>query len=202
MAYRDLDEYRKQKCQEAILWARNALSDQHAVILDTETTGLQTSAEIVDIAIIDSQGKTLLNQLLSPRGKIPREASAVHGITTADVATAPPWPGIHNQVEHILRSASIVVIYNAEYDLRLLHQTCALYQLSMTNPRYQVECAMKRYAQFVGEWNDVYDDFRWQRLKGANHRALGDCMATLRVMKEMAAVEIHAEVTSMVQGQI
>jgi DNA polymerase-3 subunit epsilon len=48
---------------EAVLWAREQLSHNDWVILDTETTGL-SDAEIVEIAIIDRVAAQLLLSLL------------------------------------------------------------------------------------------------------------------------------------------
>jgi DNA polymerase-3 subunit epsilon len=46
---------------------------------------------------------------------------------------------------------------------------------------------MHWYAQFVGDWNEYHGNYKWQRLPGGDHSALGDCRATLAVLKEMAA---------------
>jgi hypothetical protein len=45
---------------------------------------------------------------------------------------------------------------------------------------------MAEYAKYVGEWNDKYGDYKWQRLPGATHGAVGDCLATLKVLRTMA----------------
>ncbi|MCW3664158.1 3'-5' exonuclease, partial [Burkholderia cenocepacia] len=58
------------------------------ILLDTETTGLDESAEIVEIAVIDDAGNVLLNTLVKPKHPIPNSATAIHGITNAMVATA------------------------------------------------------------------------------------------------------------------
>jgi DNA polymerase-3 subunit epsilon len=46
---------------------------------------------------------------------------------------------------------------------------------------------MQWYSQWVGEWNDYHQDYKWQRLPGGDHSALGDCKATLEVIRRMAA---------------
>lgn len=175
---------------DAILWAREVLADESAVILDTETTGLNDRAEIVEIAIIDIQGNARLDTLIKPKGKIPADTSAIHGITAVDVATAPTWSEIDEQVGELLRAASRVVIYNADYDTRLIHQTRSLYSLPpMEIPPHRYECAMQRYAEFYGQWSDHHQSFKWQALHGG-HRALGDCLATLGALKKMAETDL------------
>jgi DNA polymerase III subunit epsilon len=47
------------------------------------------------------------------------------------------------------------------------------------------------YSQWVGERNEYHGDYKWQRLPGGDHSALGDCKATLEVIEAMAADNIH-----------
>jgi DNA polymerase-3 subunit epsilon len=180
-----LAEYRR----NAIIWAREVLADEGVIILDTETTGLDEQAEIVEIAIINIQGDPLLDTLVKPKGKIPIDATAIHGISNTDVATAPTWAEIDEQVRELIQTASRVIIYNASYDTRLMQQTRHLYDLpSFDIAAKHYECAMKRYAEFYGQWSNSRRSFKWQPLDGG-HRALGDCLATLKVLKQMAKAE-------------
>jgi len=186
-----LAEYRHQ----AIAWAQGVLVDEKAVILDTETTGLDDTAEIVEIAIINAQGQPLLNTLVKPKGKIPIDAYKIHGISSTTVKNASTWPDIDEHVTDIIRQASRVVIYNAGYDTRLMRQTRRLYNLPPLDvPARHYQCAMKRYAEFYGDWRGHQRGFRWQPLQGGNHRALGDCLATLDVIKTMATTDFQGEI--------
>ena len=182
-----LAEYR----HKAIVWAQEILADDSAVILDTETTGLKSTAEIVEIAIINTQGDPVLDTLIKPKGKIPIDAYEIHGIGSITVKNASIWPDIDEQVIDIIRHASRVVIYNAGYDTRLIRQTRKLYNLPPLDiPPHHYQCAMKRYAEFYGDWRNPRG-FRWQPLPGGNHRALGDCLATLNVIKSMATTNLE-----------
>jgi DNA polymerase-3 subunit epsilon len=186
-----LAEYRS----NAIIWAQEVLADESAVILDTETTGLKSTAEIIEISIINTQGNLLLDTLVKPKGKIPIDAYEIHGIGSGTVKNASIWPEIDDQVNNIIKNASRVVIYNAGYDTRLLRQTRRLYNLPPWNiPAHHYQCAMKRYAEFYGDWRGHQRGFRWQPLQGGNHRALGDCLATLNVLKKMATADLQGEI--------
>ena len=80
-----------------ILWARGVLSDSSAVIiLDTETTGLDLSAEIVQISLITIDGASLFDSLVKPTQPIPPEVTANHHITDLDVAQAPSFDMIYD----------------------------------------------------------------------------------------------------------
>jgi DNA polymerase-3 subunit epsilon len=169
-------------------WARNLLSipANHWIILDTETTGLDESAEVIQIGVTDSAGRILMDNLLcKPLRPIPAEATAIHHITNEMVRNAAPFQATWDTLTRIA-DGRIVVVYNAAYDRRLLHQSAS--HLTMPEPLLPMrwECAMLKHAEWVGEWNDYHGSFRWQKLQGGDHSALGDCTATLETIKKMA----------------
>jgi len=190
MSYRDEYEpnYAEDKAN-AREWARGILADDQAMILDTETTGLSDDAELVQIAVIDVKGAVLLDTLVKPGQPIPPEATRIHGITDADVATAMTWPEMAEMVRKLLRAASRVVIYNAEFDTRIMEQTCKGFGLPGIELRKDARwsCAMHWYSQWCGDWSDYHGNYRWQRLPGGGHSALSDAQATLKVIQRMAA---------------
>lgn len=47
-------------------WARDLLNRTDVLILDTETTGLGHTAELVELAIVDTTGKVLFDELVKP----------------------------------------------------------------------------------------------------------------------------------------
>ncbi len=176
--------------KEAATWARNILETGTALILDTETTGLDDEAEIIEITLVRVTGEVVINQLVKPQSPIPAGATAIHGLTDADVQDAPAWADVWIQVETLLKATDKLVIYNAEYDTRLIEQSC--YMAGLPLPDFWwlnrlTDCAMEWYAQFVGEWSDYHQSFRWQPLPSAGHRALDDCLATITILHKMAA---------------
>ena len=59
-----------------------ALLDRDDVlVVDTETTGLGGTAEVVEVGVVDTTGKVRLHVLSMPQSRMPREASAIHGLT-------------------------------------------------------------------------------------------------------------------------
>lgn len=171
--------------EKAAFWARSLLGRLDWVLLDTETTGISAYDEIVQIAVLAPDGEVLLDTLVRPTRSIPGEATFIHGITDADVADAPAFPEIFPRLKEII-AGKTVVIYNAPFDVRLIRQTLAKHRLAATGLEdEQVECAMLQYSAWVGEiWGD--GGYKWQKLRGGDHTALGDCRATLAVIKTMA----------------
>jgi DNA polymerase-3 subunit epsilon len=171
-----------------------AIDLNNTVILDTETTGLDNCAEICEISVIDTiSGEAILNTLIKPKGKIPEEVIAIHGITNEMVNNVPSYADIHSLLINIFNEKR-VIIYNAGYDLRLIQQSAAQYDfLPLINPK-SIFCAMTWYAEFYGQWDKKRDNFKWQKLMNAAkqqdvdtsdlkaHRALADCEITRRVV--------------------
>ena len=123
------------------------------VVLDTETTGLDSRAEIVEISIIDKGGNILFDSLIKPKNAIPWDAERIHGISNADVADSPAWPEVYDQVKEILATAGrTVAIYNADYDTRIIQQTSGLHGLETFD--FKTACVMLQYAKFWGVWDD------------------------------------------------
>jgi DNA polymerase-3 subunit epsilon len=176
---------------ESILWAREILkkSKEH-VILDTETTGLGENDVIVQLAIIDFDGNVLIDSLVRPtkRKRMSSQAQSIHGISMKMLEDAPTFKELFPELKKILKK-NTVVIYNAKYDVRLLIQT--LQQDVITDKaKIHAECAMIMYSQFIGEWASFKDEYKWQKLPGGDHSAIGDCRATLEIIKEMANSEL------------
>jgi DNA polymerase-3 subunit epsilon len=170
-------------------WAHDLLDRTDWAILDTETTGLDGSAEVVQIAVVEPNGSTALDTLVRPRRPIPMDATAIHGITNLMVAEAPAFGDLTPKLTEIL-SGKTVIAYNAAFDRRMLVQSARLGDISL--PPLVWECAMERYAQYIGQRSGRRGGFVWQRLprppeyRGRKHQAVDDCHATLDVIRRMA----------------
>ena len=188
--------------REAISRQARAWLEVNALVLDTETTGLGDDAEVVELAVIDCAGAVLLDTLVRPSGPVPAEAAAIHGITDAMLADAPTWSEIHARFCDLVEGRQ-VVIYSREFDVRVINQTARRYGLQapqgfdLVLDRGPIHCAMQAYARFRGEWSEEKGQYRWQKLSAAAaqqgvtvtnaHRALGDCLMTLGVVRAMAS---------------
>lgn len=166
------------------------------LILDTETTGLGPTDEVVQVAVVDVRGETLLNTLVRPTRSIPPDATRIHGIRDVHVVGAPTGAAVLSQLEPLLRGRPVCA-YNSPFDLRLLRQTAAVWGVRFVSP--PARCVMRLFARFAGEWDSRHGDYRWHSLGAAaarcgfghfqGHDALTDACMTLRVLQHMAGRE-------------
>lgn len=172
--------------QAAAQWAKQMLADHSTVIIDTETTGIDENAQVIEIGIINLRGEMLMHQRVKPIGisRMPTKAKETHGINISDLKNEPTFDEIAFDLSQVLKAKKIIA-YNAEYDYRLLKQSAGAADIIFALPKFH--CAMLQYAKFVGEWNEKRGEFKWQKLPSASHDAIGDCRATLEIIKKMAA---------------
>lgn len=97
--------------------------ERELVVFDTETTGLDGGAEIVEISCVNGRGEVLLDTLVRPAGPIPTDATAVHGIGCDDVLGKPAIGHVMEQLEPVFAAAQVIASYNLSYDHRLLKQS-------------------------------------------------------------------------------
>lgn len=162
------------------------------LFIDTETTGLDRLAEIVEISVIDHFGDVVLDSLVRPMRRIPADVIRVHGITNEMVRDAPTWAEVWPQVEGVLKER-FVGVYNAEFDLRMMRQSHRSNGMAWQFRDNRFFCIMKLYAQFRGA-------YRWQKLEEAGrqcgislpntHRAKDDALLARAVLQHMVKVKI------------
>lgn len=165
------------------------------VFLDTETTGTDESAEICDLALVDWHGAILMDTLIKPTKPIPPAATAIHGIGNDTVENA---PSLATVLPEFLRAISgkLVLIYNAEFDTRIIAQSIwAAMGIGLNPfgfgwfiiPEYKPgipdhlisgvdldmaekavgKCVMNLFAQFDGTPGKYRGHFKWHKLNAA-----------------------------------
>ena len=168
------------------------------VILDTETTGLNSDARIVEISCIDRDGNVLVDSVVNPGIPIPVDATAIHGISDDEVAGSPSFPALWPVVWNAVRDADCVLIYNATYDSRLIRQSLEGHKSALAQAgQLSYGCIMELYARFYGQYSEYHGSYTWQKLvnaveqcglqmDGTAHRALADARASLAVLQYLA----------------
>lgn len=181
--------------QDAIARAQQYLA-QEPLYLDTETTGVRSNAEIIEISIVDHNGESIFDSFVRPRHPIPVDATQIHHITNAMVVDAPTWDMVWPELESIL-SGRVIGIFNADFDLRLLRQSHKHAGLVWPELALDAFCIMNLYAQFYGQWDSYRQSYRWQSLDKAQrfcniplhntHRAKDDALLARAVLQYMAS---------------
>lgn len=172
----------------ALILARGPL------FLDTETTGLGTADEVIDLAVIDRDGQVLIDTLIKPTVPLLPEVTAVNGITPEMLAGAPEFPEVMGKLFPLV-SGRQVVTYGAGFDVKMLRQTAAAWVLP--SPVERAFCAMIAYAEYHGE-RSPWGDWKWQKLAEAArqckvqipdqlHRALADTELLRQVFLHMVS---------------
>lgn len=194
-----------------------------AVVLDTETTGL--NGEVIELAIVRVRdGEVLFDQRFRPVHPISLGATEIHGLTDADLADCPSFAERWHHIRYLLCRHRTPLIYNRAFDLDALCRS-----LDNTLPKWwanpdpatsdvrtgdpysadhwtfayisdRAKCVMEAYAPLAGNWTD-WGGYRWAKLVDAcaargvetgdlkAHSALGDAMATVRLIQACAELE-------------
>ncbi|AEH60814.1 Exonuclease RNase T and DNA polymerase III [Methanosalsum zhilinae DSM 4017] len=130
------------------------------ICLDVETTGLHSTDEILQLAIIDDLGDILFYDYFKPlTKKVWPEAQKIHGISPPMVQDKKSICFHKPKIEDILRKSDTVVGYNIiNYDLKFLHSS------GITIPEMTVYDVMLEFADICGEWSEYYQNNKWQKL--------------------------------------
>lgn len=170
------------------------------LILDTETTGFKADSEVLQVSVIDTRGEKRFDEYVLPLKPIPRESIKIHGLNEKKLREfdARPWKEYHERfTELTTRSAQCVLVYNLDFDTRLLRQTCNMQIPQATFVQYNGRCVMKEYASYRKVANNWGSGWKWHKLadavkyEGARnqpdiHNSLNDCEIVLDLIRIVA----------------
>lgn len=174
--------------QQVVEYAKKKIKSD-PVYLDTETTGLESTDEIVEIAIVNSSGKVIFESFVRPQKPIPASATAINNITNAMVEYSPSWAEIWPTIRNLLQGHPIGM-YNAEFDIRMIMQSLEINNLPNITKLSAFDI-MKVYSDYMRS------DRRF-RLEQAgrnlgivipnSHRAADDTLLTRAIFHSIAGV--------------
>ena len=165
------------------------------LFLDTETTGLDNTAEALEIGLTDV---AVFETRLKPTVAIGVQAAAVHGISEQALCGAPSWTDVARQLRHAIGDRP-VIIFNARFDIRILKQTAAAH----SDPADWLEeltvyCAMELAAGYYGATNRYgtislasaasQAGLTWE---GQAHSAIADARMAAGVVNAIAAYHLE-----------
>ncbi|MEH6443596.1 MAG: 3'-5' exonuclease [Oceanospirillaceae bacterium] len=125
------------------------LSDK-PVYLTTKTTGVDQFAQIIEIAILDTDQSVLFHTQLMPNVAIDKDAERLHGLNLSALQGRPYWFEVVAKIQSIVKNRK-VIIFNALFEMRLLQQTCQAYNLPVNwIDNLTVSCSMHLAANAYG----------------------------------------------------
>lgn len=158
-----------------------------AAALDTETTGLDVrKARLIEIGVAPIEGGALrpehgLSQLVDCGEPVPEGATAVHGISTSDLAGQPAFRDVAHRLDAAL-DGRVVIGHTIGFDLALLTRERERAGLPAAKP---LALDVRVLAQLVSRDLSSYSLeglAAWLGVQpGERHRALGDAETAGRV---------------------
>lgn len=157
------------------------------VFIDTETTGLSKTDQVIEIAVIDGLGAVLMDCRIRPTVPINPHAQAVHGISARCLEGMPTWDRIHSRFQAAIEGKTVVA-FNAAFDAGIISQTAAAHRLGMRFDR--TECAMKLAASHLKTGSRISLANAAKAVgvtfDGNAHSALVDITTTLKIVRAIA----------------
>lgn len=160
------------------------------LVLDTETTGFKKEDEVLQLTVLDGNGKELMNEYFKPQHtKTWESAEKCNHISPSFVADKPPLLSQKEKIESLLKNADLIVGYNTGYDIKMLEQNGIAIPkdkkyVDIMIPYAEVKNVPNEYGK--PKWFKLIDCAKDYGFPEANfHNSLGDTKATLHCYQEM-----------------
>lgn len=184
-----------------IQWLVN--NPDRVVWIDSETTGIAETDEIVEWATVDGNENIIYNKLIKPMVSVGVEASKVNHITDEMLVDkngfSVEWDEIKNSMEN-----KVVVGWNCNFDEKMLAQTCEHNGIDGTYAHYlfvMKKDMMELVADLYGDMLPQNFKFKQQEMMnilGLNsveqHRASDDVLDMIHVAKTIATTDFKPDI--------
>jgi hypothetical protein len=175
----------------ASAWARSVLEAHHDwLFVDTETTGLSRSDQVIEIAIaapVQQLGRwrlePVLVQRMRPSVRIDPGASMVHGIYERHLRDSPAFEELAPRIREVMHGRHLLA-WNAPFDRAALRRTVDSWQTCTVAEDHHWYCAMRAHAVWAGDSSGPML-YRYHKL-GGDHSAMGDVQVMLDRIVAMA----------------
>lgn len=161
------------------------------VALDFETTGvIPGMSEVVEVGavkfdLMHEQPIAAFEQLIRPQGSIPRDATAVHGITNEMVARMPSYKYILQDLGMFI-GGSVLVAHNAGFDRGFLPRRLRENRVVDTLKLARAMMKKRRYTLAALVESPM------------NHRAFPDAVSCMSLFRECVRLISRKKGTSLV----
>ena len=178
----------------AATWARGVLaSSDDWLFVDTETTGLCATDQVIEIAIAKAARdcgrwrlEPLMVQRIRPSVPISFSAIAVHGITEAHLRNSPTFPEVADRIRTVIGGRRLLA-WNATFDRAAIRRTVDSWRTPAVAEDDSWHCAMRAHAVWAGQPGNR-TLYRYHKL-GGDHTAMGDVQCMLDRVVAMAELD-------------
>lgn len=170
------------------------------VVIDFETTGLEAGKDrVLEMGIVCIDNGVVnyrRDWLINPGIPVPEEARKVHGITEEELAQAPTFEAIRDEIVSHIRGR-VPIAYNAEFDKKFLVAEC---DRLPRHPEHDLVHALDLETTWIDPLVWVRELQKYEKGKKLTdvcarmgielvhaHRAAGDAEATAKVLFALAA---------------
>ena len=169
-------------------YAFNYLKLDEFVIIDTETTGLSKSDEVVELAIVGMDKQVLYYSTFYPTVEVNPAAAKVNHFSKAKLKGSPCIKDEWQKIVEAIGNKKILC-HNTPFDKRLLMQTFARYNIPYDierafNGAYDSKDIAKKWIK-----SDKYDLNHLAHLVGIEreelHEATDDCVMTIEFLERL-----------------
>ena len=172
------------------------------LVFDVETTGLNPEKdEILQFSASDGSGKELMNMYFKPDNHdLWNDAEKINHITPVMVKDSPSIKDKIDEIQKLFDNAELYVTYNGQFDRSFLDAAGVKNVLDLKdNKEFDV---MLSFAEVYGEWNEHFQNYKWQKLvKAASfygfdwnqydaHNSMSDVIATLFVFNQIIGRDV------------
>jgi DNA polymerase-3 subunit epsilon len=164
-----------------------------SVLFDTETTGLDplTGDRVIEVAAIELINelptRNTFHRLIHPQRDIPAEATRVHGITLDQLANAPRFEAIADDLLAFLGDGRLVA-HNAPFDFGFLDAEfarCGRPKLDRARMIDTLSLAKTRFPGMPNSLDALCRRFGIDLSERSTHNALLDCRLLAEVYVEL-----------------
>lgn len=192
---------------------RNLCRDTPLVVFDLETTGpdrlTDRIVEVAALKVSPDGSLATFESRVNPGVKIPAEATAVHGITDADVASAPPFAEVAPRLAAFLEGCDLAGYNLRGFDIPLLGRELERVKVPFSlDGRRVVDAQVIYFRKEPRDLSAAVRTFVGREHTGA-HSALADTVAAAEVLAGQLAryddlprdIEALAAFTAPVEGR-
>ena len=153
------------------------------LMLDTETTGLRATDEIIQLAVVNLKGERVYQQYFKPSQPV-GDSYKVHKLSDNFLSDKPSWAACWKEIESVLKGKTIL-IQNASFDVKMINQTCSRYGVG-SKETFHYKDTMGYFRKMVkkGSLKDVMTILNIEHDDQKLHDAIEDCLKTIEALNK------------------